>query len=176
MTTNGTPPLHRSAHCARVQPMLDAYADGELARVQASFVAGHLQDCTACQSEFESLNSLRRAVRGSIEAELATDPTADLWSSVRTALAEEASANADPKIVPVPRRLSARPALAFVAVAVVGLVTLFALPADEQSKINVASDTFVIEEIDAGNNNVMVYESPDTNMTVIWVFDGEDAT
>ena len=50
-------------NCAETRLMMHAYVDGELDLVRSLDVEGHIQSCTACAAENQSLRSLRSALR-----------------------------------------------------------------------------------------------------------------
>lgn len=49
--------------CKTCEPLLDAYADGELELSQALALEQHLESCAACQQAYTQIRDLRRAVR-----------------------------------------------------------------------------------------------------------------
>lgn len=68
--------------CDHVEPLLSAYADGELPQTLADKVADHLAGCPACAAEWRSLASLVEALQALPEEE----PPAYLRASIFEAL------------------------------------------------------------------------------------------
>jgi anti-sigma factor RsiW len=52
--------------CDEVRPLLDAHLDEEIDSVQRGSLDSHLETCGYCAGEFDKLNALRRAVRGTM--------------------------------------------------------------------------------------------------------------
>lgn len=165
MATHTTGPGESAAACARVAPLLDAYHDGELRGGRQATVARHVVRCARCRDALAGLERLRATLRAPVEAELAAQPTADLWERISHALdadAREAAALA--------RRRVLRPVAALAVAVLVGAVALLARPAQVQH-LNVASDDFRVDSIEVAGGGVMVLEAPDTGMKIIWVIE-----
>ncbi|MEZ4225802.1 MAG: anti-sigma factor [Polyangiaceae bacterium] len=87
-------------NCRRVLPLLDAFADGELAPDQVLTVEQHLVDCERCGE----LLRLDHAVRVSTQRVARADVTvsAAFEARIREALAAERSAEQAPDVAPQP--------------------------------------------------------------------------
>lgn len=101
--------------CEQVIPLLSAYHDGELPDDQREAVTDHLVDCSNCQTELASLQSLSGLVRRSPSPE----PPAALLHNVRRALSRDARKTSSWTLfsgwVMVPVAAAAALLLAFVA-------------------------------------------------------------
>lgn len=164
--------------CARVRPLLEPYHDDALAPAQEAFVVRHLAACEACAAELAGLAALRTMLRKPVSAELLDQPADHMWTRVAADLDRQATRKMRGTDLAAQRtqrvwRLWARPALAMGTAAVLLTVALVAPPKKPQD-VNVAKDTFMIEHIDAGEGGVLVYESEDTDMTIIWMIDAEE--
>ena len=165
---------HTSAACTRVQSMLEAYHDDELARRDHEHVTDHLAGCEHCVAALAPLTAMRGALRTVVEAEMADDPTAPLWNRIAGALENEPAVPAPAAARPWARLL--RPALVFATAAGVVLVMLFARNDPPPERTEVALDSFMVESVDVGDGGVLVYETGETAMTIIWVLDDEVAS
>lgn len=76
-------------NCEQVIPLLSAYHDGELPDDQREAVTDHLVDCSNCQTELTSLQSISGLVRRSQSPE----PPAALLHNVERALSRDARKN-----------------------------------------------------------------------------------
>ena len=165
--------------CARVRPLLGAFHDEVVNALQHARVTRHVARCTACAEELAQLGAVREALRAPVLAELSQDPTADMWAHVAAELDRQDTVRLRSREMAgrVAGRLwakYARPSLAVATAAAVAVAALVVQPQDVQ-QVNVARDTFTIEEIDTPDAGVLVYESDVTGMTIIWVIEDEAA-
>ena len=63
--------------------LISAYADGELAPVEARALEAHLRECTECTREL----ALIRALGGALKATMSNPPTRSVWESVNARIA-----------------------------------------------------------------------------------------
>jgi anti-sigma factor RsiW len=177
--------------CWLVRRRLDAYQDGELSPGARSRVAAHLGRCEPCGRELAALGRLRAALTLT-----AVDPPevvwATFWPEVRARIAAPAPAPApEPawrrawEALTSRPRLALAPALAVAALAVVAVLAPWQrapelpLPAPGVGGSGVATvqpaaalDQVVIQSIETADPDVpvMVYSSPESDVTVLWVF------
>lgn len=173
--------------CWLVRRQLDAYQDGELSPRARGRVASHVGRCEACGRELTALGRLRKALTPTaVDAPEAV--WAAFWPQVRARIATAAPA-------PEPTwrrvwgalrsrpRLALAPALAAGALAVVAVVAPWqrapqppAPPPATGSGVATgqpaALDQVVIQSIETADPDVpvMIYSSPDSDVTVLWVF------
>src|SRR5262245_58093086 len=173
--------------CWLVRRRLSAYQDGELSPGARTRVAGHVEACAGCRRELEALGRLRAAL-----ATDAADPPEAVWAAFWPQVRAQIAAPA-PAPEPVWRRawvglrvrpqLGLAPALAGAALAVLAVVTPWQQRATQQlsappvevggaPESAVALNQVVIQSIETADPDVpvMVYESPESNVTVLWVF------
>jgi anti-sigma factor RsiW len=176
--------------CWLIRRRLSAYQDRELSPGVRARVAAHVEGCDRCRGELLAFGRLRAALTLN-----AADPSeavwATFWPQVRARIAAPAPAPA-----PVWRRawdgvrarprLGLAPALAAAALAVLAVVTPWQQRAPQQltapvqvgsgleapGGTPVALNQVVIQSIETADPDVpvMVYESPESNVTVLWVF------
>ena len=176
-------------YCWFIRRRLGAYQDGELSSGARDRVDAHIRGCDACRGELASL----RRLRGALAVEL-TDPSEAVWTAfwpqVRARIAvTPADAPADPAWQRVWDGVRARPhlglapALAAAALAVLAVVAPWQhapqqTPApgpggpDSAEVQTAALDQVVIQSIETEDPDVpvMVYKSPESDVTVLWVF------
>jgi anti-sigma factor RsiW len=170
--------------CFLIRRRLDAYQDGELPPAVRVRVETHLGRCSGCRGELAALGRLRAALTAAtpVPSEAVWDA---FWPQVRARIAQ-----VEPPPEPVWRRAwtaaARRPALALApAAAAVSLAILAVLAPWQQTPQRVAPgtpapagiqpialDQVVVQSIETADPDapVMVYASPDTDMTVLWVF------
>lgn len=163
--------------CARVQTLLDAYHDDALDAPQRVRVSRHVARCETCANDLAGLAALRAVLRAPVDVECAEEPAAVMWERVAAVLDDQETVRM--RTVSMARarfarvwRVAARPAFATATVAVLAVAALVIQPKTPQA-VNVARDTFTIDEIETTELGVLVYESEDTGMTIIWVIEDE---
>ena len=161
--------------CLRVRGRIGAYLDGALEGAQAEAAARHLAGCVACRREADGLRRTRVLLRRSL-SQAASAPGPDwtgFWPGIVRGI--EDVRRAAP--VATARRVWLSPRWALGGALVVAFlvsVTLWqttqAPPAFDAPVIVRAANT---EHPEA---SVMVYHTPDQDMTVVWVFglNGDD--
>jgi anti-sigma factor RsiW len=174
-------------YCWFVRRRLGGYQDGELSPGARDRVGAHVQRCESCGRELAALGRLRAGL-----AFEGADPPeavwATFWPQVRARIAVPA-----PAPDPVWRRawdgvrsrprLGLAPAVAALALAILAVVapwqrTPQAPPLTPPTGPDVATvqpavlDQVVIQSIETDDPDVpvMVYASPESDVTVLWVF------
>ena len=179
--------------CWLIGRRLGAYQDGELSPGARSRVGAHVRGCEPCSRKLEALGRLRTAL-----ALDAADPSEAVWAAfwphVRAritapALAPEPVWKRAWGVVRVQPRLGLAPALAAGTLAVLAVVAPWQrAPQQTPSPASVAGgletaglqlaapdqvpDQVVIQSIETEDPDipVMVYASPESDVTVLWVF------
>ena len=176
-------------YCWLIRRRLGAYQDGEILPGARNRVGAHLSGCEPCGRELEALARLRTVL-----AFDAADPSEAVWTAfwpqVRARIAAPAPARESAwervrGALRVRPRLGLAPALAAAALAVLAVVApwqrapqLPPSPASvagglETSGVQPAGlDQVVIQSIETEDPDipVMVYASPESDVTVLWVF------
>ncbi len=155
--------------CFWMKRRLAGYLDGALAGSATEVVAGHLQGCAACRAEVSRLERLQGLLRSTLTA--VPDPDwIGFWDGIRRRIASE-------RPRPWREAWGWYPRLAFGG-AVAGLLLLAALlwPIGPlEGPAPVAGVVVNAVETTHPDGNVMVFSSPEDDMTVIWVFGLEPA-
>ena len=171
--------------CWLIRRQLGAYQDGELSPGTRARVERHLGRCDACGRELAGLGRLRAALALDV-----ADPPEAVWTAFWPQVRDRIGTTA-PEPEPVwrralgaiaPRRRLA-PALAAAALAVVAVVAPWqrapqvpapTAPSAPSAVLGhpAALDQVVIQSIETADPDtpVMVYASPESDVTVLWVF------
>lgn len=179
-----------SLSCWLTRRRLDAYQDGELSPRLGRRVEGHLGRCEACGRERAALARLRTALTASGAADPFEAVWTAFWPQVRARIATPAPAPASAwerawESVRTRPRLALAPALAAGTLAVLAVVAPWQrapqhVPGSgpvaggvEVAGVQPAGlDEVVIQSIETDDPDVpvMVYASPESDATVLWVF------
>lgn len=176
-------------YCWLIRRRLGAYRDGELVAGARRRVEAHLRGCEPCSRQVEALARLRTAL--TLDA---VEPSEAVWTAfwpqvrARIAAPEPTPASVWERAwgaVGVRPRLALAPALAAAALAVLAVVAPWQrAPQPVPSPASVAGgpetaglqpaglDQVVIQSIETEDPDlpVMVYASPESDVTVLWVF------
>jgi len=174
--------------CWLVRRRLGAYQDGELPPGSRSRVESHVSRCETCGRELAALGRLRTAL-----AFDAADPSEGAWAAfwpqvrARIATPDPTPVSARRRIwdaIPARGRLALAPALAAGVLAVMAVMAPWqraperspAPPDSGAAGVAVtqpaALDQVVIQSVETEDPDlpVMVYASPESDVTVLWVF------
>jgi len=174
--------------CWLVRRRLDAYRDGELAPGVRARVETHLAGCRRCPEELAALTGLHEALAARDLDEPAEPVWDAFWPQVRARLAEVPAVGGRERAAwassGTRRHLVLAPALAAAALAVLAVVAPWqepppaVTPGGTGPRAVVASlepaalDDVVVQSIETADPDapVMVYSSPESDVTVLWVF------
>jgi anti-sigma factor RsiW len=153
--------------CYRTRRRIGAYLDDALDPEAARTTADHLATCARCAAESRALTRLRLLVQAVPQPQ---DPDwTGFWPGVVRGIE-------DAKRAPVRRRArSARLRWAFggaLAAAFVASVTLWQLAPWQSPVGKITEDPVVVRSADTADPGatVMVYSTPERDLTVVWVF------
>ncbi len=160
--------------CSSVSTFLEKYFDQEVTDKEKLFVEGHLQDCPACRDVLRSMEELRTLIKvpvdeaaqkedfpwvwQKIEREIRLQKKLPWWQSVRSWL----------DVSPLFKKKVWIPAVATL------MVLLFVTGQIIFKKTPSYPDASVVEYVESGTNNVMIYNLENAKVTVIWVFEGPE--
>jgi anti-sigma-K factor RskA len=156
--------------CSSVSKLLEKYFDQEVTDKERSFIESHLRDCLTCQGELRSMEKLRDLVKPPIEEAVREEELYWVWQKIKREiqLRERStwweSLRSWLDISPLFRRRVWIPVAATMVILIVMVPLLF-------KKITSFPGPSVVEYIESQTYNVMVYESENTKVTVIWLFE-----
>lgn len=157
--------------CSAVSKLLEKYFDQEVTNKERSLVEAHLLDCHACQDVLRSMEKLRDLVKAPVEEAVQKEDFQWIWQKIERGIRLEErptfweTLRSWLQISPLFQRKVWIPAVA--AVAIILLITVPLL----FKKTPSYPSPSVVEYVESQTHNVMVYESENTKVTVIWLFE-----
>ena len=158
--------------CFVVSRLLEKYFDREMTDEERSLVEAHLLDCQACQDRLRSMEELRDLVKAPVEEAVQNEDFQWIWQKIERGIRLEErhtfreTLQAWLQISPLFQRKVWIPAVAAMAIILLITIPLFF------KKTPSLLDQSVIEYVESQTHNVMIYESENKKVTVIWLFEG----
>lgn len=160
--------------CSSVSKILEKYFDHEVTDEERALVEGHLTDCLACQDALRSMEELRHLVRAPVEEAVGKEDFQWVWQKIKRGIQPKErptwweTLQSWLDLSPLFRKRILIPAVAAIAIFI--LVTAPILFKKSPSP----QDVTVVEYVESSTHNVMVYESEQERVTVIWLFEGPE--
>jgi anti-sigma-K factor RskA len=157
--------------CSAVSKFLEKYFDQEVTDGERSLVEAHLLDCHACQDVLRSMKKLRDSVKAPVEEAVQKEDFQWVWQKIERGIRlEERPTFGETlrswlQIPPLFQRKVWIPAVAAAAIILVITIPLLF------KKTPSYPSPSVVEYVESQTHNVMVYESENTKVTVIWLFE-----
>jgi anti-sigma-K factor RskA len=157
--------------CSAVSKLLEKYFDQEVTDEERSLVEAHLLDCHACQDVLRSVEKLRNLVRAPVEEAVQKEDFPWVWQKIEREIRSEKkptfweTLQSWLQIPPLFQRKVWIP-----AVATITIILLITIPLLFKKTPSYPSLS-VVEYVESQTHNVMVYESENTKVTVIWLFE-----
>ncbi len=158
--------------CLRTRRRIGAYLDGALREAAAASAERHLAACLACRQEAEALRRMKTLLRRTLApASVPAEPDwTGFWPGIVSRLEDARREPAAPR-----RPLWLQPRWALGGALVAGLLVYAMLwPASEVSLAPEAPVIVSSADTDHPGGSVMVYHTPERDMTVVWVFGLDD--
>ena len=159
--------------CLRTRRRIGAYLDGALEGTRAETLVRHLAGCTACQREADGLRRLRTLLQRTLSP--AGGPAEPDWTGFWPGIArgiEDARRRAP---APAASRVRLRPRWALGGALVAALLVSVTLWQATQAPPVLEAPVIVsAAHTDHPQGSVMVYHTPERDMTVVWVFGLDD--
>jgi hypothetical protein len=156
--------------CSVLSELLEKYFDQEVTEEERSFVDAHLVDCHACRDLLGSMEKMRDLVKAPVEEAVGEEDFPWVWQKIERGIREEErpafweTLQRWLQISPLSKKRVWIPAAAMALVLFITLPLFFKKNPSYQN-------LSVVEYIESETNNVMVYESEDSKVTVIWLFE-----
>ena len=157
--------------CSAVSKLLEKYFDQEVTDEERSLVEAHLLDCHACQDVLRSVEKLRNLVWAPVEEAVQKEDFQWVWQKIERGIRLKErptfweTLQSWLQIPPLFQRKVWIP-----AVATITIILLITIPLLFKKNPSYPSLS-VVEYIESQTHNVMVYESENTKVTVIWLFE-----
>ena len=162
-----------SLGCLWNRPRLERLVDGALDPRGSRATAAHLVRCRRCEGEVERLHRLRRLIRGA-DLQVADPDWSGFWPAVRARIATEAPRPVrEAWWLPFWKPVWGHPRVALGSLAVSSLAAAMVLwPSAPVTVPRAVAAPVVVQDVSTADpdRSVMVYSSPDDDVTVIWVF------
>ncbi|HET8578684.1 MAG TPA: zf-HC2 domain-containing protein [Methylomirabilota bacterium] len=166
--------------CLWIRGRLERLMDGALGLRAARAAEAHLGRCEGCRAERDRLNRLHALLRESLTAP--ADPDwGRFWPGLRTRiLREHPEPVREPWWLPLWKPFWGHPRLAVggVMAAVFALTLSFWPGGDVAAPPAAWAGPVVVQDVATSDpqRGVMVYSSPDHDVTVIWVFNSDESS
>jgi anti-sigma-K factor RskA len=157
--------------CSAVSKLFEKYFDQEVTDGERSLVEAHLLDCHACQDVLRSMKKLRDSVKAPVEEAVQKEDFQWVWQKIERGIRLEErptfweTLRSWLQIPPLFQRKLWIPAVAAAAIILVITIPLLF------KKTPSYPSPSVVEYVESQTHNVMVYESENTKVTVIWLFE-----
>ena len=170
------------ATCLWNRPRLERYADGALGPRLTRSVKDHLAHCADCLHRVEYQQNLQRLLKSAVAAPSDPDWSA-FWPGIEARIHRQEPKPKpirDPWWVPVWKPFWGHPRLALggamVAVLAVAL-SIWPFPGRE-AQVAASAGPIVVQDVGTSDpgRTVMVYSTPDQDLTVIWLFPSDGGT
>ena len=157
--------------CSAVSKLLEKYFDQEVTDEERTRVEAHLLDCHACQDVLKSMEKLGDLVKVPVEEAVEKEDFPWVWQKIERGIRSEErptfweTLRSWLQISPLFKRKVWISALA--GVAIVLLITIPLL----FKKTPSYPGPSVVEYVESQTHNVMIYESENAKVTIIWLFE-----
>jgi predicted anti-sigma-YlaC factor YlaD len=160
--------------CSQVLKLLEKYFDQEATDKEKLLVEGHLQVCPACLDVLRSMEELRTLIKVPVEAAAQEEDFPWVWQKIEREIRSQRkptwlqSLRSRLDVSPLLKKKIWIPAVATLAVL---LMITAQLIFKETPSYPGLSD---VEYLESEDYNVMVYQSENQKVTVIWLFEGPE--
>jgi len=161
--------------CSPVSKLLEKYFDQEVTDNERVLVEGHLRDCADCQNALRSMEELRTLMKFPVEGAVREEDFPWVWQKIEREVRKGQekltwwqSLRSWLDVPPLSKKKVWIPAAAtFVVLLFITAQIIFKETPSSPS-------ASVVEYLDSPTYNVMVYQSEEPNVTVIWLFEGPE--
>ena len=160
--------------CSSVSKLLGKYFDQEVNEKEKLLIEGHLQDCPACRESLRSMEGLKALLEVPVEKAAQREDFPWVWQKIEREIRlqkkltwwQSLASRFDVSRL-FRRRVWIPAAATFVVLLLITAQIIFKkTPSDAGAS--------VVEYLDSPTYNVMVYQSEEPKVTVIWLFEGTE--
>jgi anti-sigma factor RsiW len=160
--------------CSSVSRLLGKYFDQEADEKEKLLVEGHLQDCPTCREALASMEELKALLKAPVEEAVQKEDFPWIWQKIEKGIRLQKKPTWWQSLAPwldVSRLFRRRVWIPAAATLVVLLLITAQIIFKRTPSYGGAS---VVEYLDSPTYNVMVYQSEEPKVTVIWLFEGTE--
>jgi anti-sigma factor RsiW len=156
--------------CEKARDLLERFHDEELDARERHAVTAHLEVCAHCSQELDKLVQVSGALKSQYGSVAASEDFSGMWERIDAQIGAAA-----PEAAPWWRRLGdifalPKPVWATIGAAAAAIALLLAyLPGTQEPAV--AANDCIIDTVEAEDGSVMVYETDETKMKIIWVME-----
>jgi anti-sigma factor RsiW len=160
--------------CSSVSKLLGKYFDQEVNEKEKLLVEGHLQDCSTCRESLKSMEELKALLKFPVEEAVQREDFPWVWQKIEKEIRLQKKLTWWQSLASwfdafrlFRRRVWIPAAATFVVLLLITAQIIFKrTPSDAGAS--------VVEYLDSPTYNVMVYQSEEPKVTVIWLFEGTE--
>jgi anti-sigma factor RsiW len=160
--------------CSSVSRLLGKYFDKEANEKEKLLIEGHLRDCSTCRESLRSMEKLRALLKVPVEHALQKENFPWVWQKIEKEIRLQKKPNWRQSLASwldvstlLRRRVWIPAAAALVVLLLITAQIIFKKPPSY-------GGASVVEYLDSPTYNVMVYQSEEPKVTVIWLFEGPE--
>ncbi|RJP18523.1 MAG: hypothetical protein C4520_14345 [Candidatus Abyssobacteria bacterium SURF_5] len=158
--------------CEKVRGLLERFHDKELDERDSKSVAEHLEGCALCSRDLAKLEHVSGIVKTHYDMISASQNFTGMWARINSSLDAAAPAPAHRRVLTELLRFP-KPVWATIGAVAAAVLLLFVyLPGTQEPAI--AANDCIIDTVEAEDSSVMVFETDDTKMKIIWVMNQDD--
>ncbi len=161
-------------YCSSVSRLLEKYFDQEVTEEERSLVESHLQDCPGCRDALRLMERVRNLIKDPVEEAVGREDFPWVWEKIERGIQVEerpATWGFLRSWLDMTHLFKKRVMIPAVAAAVILILATAPLLFKKTTSYPSPS---VVEYVESPTYNVMVYESENSKMTVIWLFEGPE--
>ncbi len=161
-------------YCSTVSRLLEKYFDQEVTEEERSLVESHLQDCPGCRNALRSMERVRNLIKNPVEETVEREDFPWVWEKIERGIQLEERPTTWEFLrswLDMTHLLKKRVMIPAMAAAVILILATAPLLFKKTTSYPSPS---VVEYVESPTYNVMVYESENSKMTVIWLFEGPE--
>jgi anti-sigma-K factor RskA len=156
--------------CSALSKLLEKYFDQEVTHEEKFLIEAHLLDCQACRDVLRSMEELRTLIKVPVEEAAQKEDFQWMWQKIERGIRKEERPTFWETLQSWVQISALFRRKVWIPAAAMAIILLIAIPLVLKKNPSYPSVS-VVEYIESETNNVMVYESEDSKVTVIWLFE-----
>ena len=158
--------------CSAISKLLEKYFDQEVTHEEKSLVEAHLLDCQACRDVLRSMEELRILMKVPVEEAAEQEDFPWVWQKIERGIQlEEKPTFWETLQVWLQTSPLFQKKVWIPAATAVAMILIITIPFFFKKTSSLLNQS-VIEYVESQTHNVMIYESENKKVTVIWLFEG----